>query len=322
FEWDEDDEDENLVTTIQQFLDDNEDILKGGRKMKKQRRKLYENLRDLVQDDELIQATMEKKRKKKKRPDWVPPDLADQWERDRQKKAENKRKRAEARRAALAEETPGKKRNKKLKIRLETMEDDSDEDSDLEFELEDGRGVVKVKKGKKKAKDPSKPKVDVWKIGRQISGFVSDIKRDSLQLPPMDKDSRRRVHEIANLYKLNSQSSGKGDSRATTLRRSQRTILNVNERKLDAKLKGWEAALLGGGKAGKAGKGAGKGDGGKHREGDIVGQHAAKIGSENAGYQLLQMMGWSEGDRMGMTGGLEAPIHAVFKATKLGLGSI
>ncbi|KIO25925.1 hypothetical protein M407DRAFT_243922, partial [Tulasnella calospora MUT 4182] len=125
------------------------------------------------------------------------------------------------------------------------------------------------------------------------------------------------------MYKLNSQSSGKGEARATTLRRTAKTTPNPNERKLDARLRSWEDALLGGGKGRRDGGGGGDKKGsGKHREGDIVGQHAAKIGSENVGYQLLQAMGWSEGDRMGVTGGLEAPIHAVFKATKLGLGSI
>lgn len=271
---------------------------------------------------------MQKKRKKKQKSDWITPDLANQWEHDRQKKSENKRKRAEALRAAMEAEGPGKKRSKKLKIRLETMEGDSDLDSDLEFELEDGQPKTKAKKGKgkdkKKVKEPPKPKFDVWKIGRQIQGFISDRSRNSLQLPPMDNDSRRRVHEIAIIYNLKSQSSGKGDNRATTLQRGAKTTLNVNERKLEAKLRNWEAALLGGGKGRGNGGGGGKDvkGSGRHREGDIVGQHAAKIGSENAGYQLLQMMGWTEGARMGVTGGLEAPIHAVFKATKLGLGSI
>jgi hypothetical protein len=32
-------------------------------------------------------------------------------------------------------------------------------------------------------------------------------------------------------------------------------------------------------------------------------------------------MGWVEGDRIGVTGGLEVPITAVIKNTKLGLGA-
>jgi len=36
---------------------------------------------------------------------------------------------------------------------------------------------------------------------------------------------------------------------------------------------------------------------------------------------LLAMMGWSEGDRIGFTGGLDAPLTAIIKNTKLGLGA-
>lgn len=32
-------------------------------------------------------------------------------------------------------------------------------------------------------------------------------------------------------------------------------------------------------------------------------------------------MGWSEGDRIGITGGLDVPLTAVIKHTKLGLGA-
>jgi hypothetical protein len=36
---------------------------------------------------------------------------------------------------------------------------------------------------------------------------------------------------------------------------------------------------------------------------------------------MLQAMGWKEGERVGCSGGLEAPIAAVIKRTKLGLGA-
>ena len=50
-------------------------------------------------------------------------------------------------------------------------------------------------------------------------------------------------------------------------------------------------------------------------------QAAPKIGQENVGFQMLASMGWAEGDRIGVTGGLEAPIAAIIKNTKLGLGA-
>jgi hypothetical protein len=36
---------------------------------------------------------------------------------------------------------------------------------------------------------------------------------------------------------------------------------------------------------------------------------------------MLASMGWSEGERIGLTGGLDAPLTAVIKHTKLGLGA-
>ncbi len=37
---------------------------------------------------------------------------------------------------------------------------------------------------------------------------------------------------------------------------------------------------------------------------------------------MLALMGWSEGDRIGITGAsLDAPLAAIIKTTKLGLGA-
>jgi hypothetical protein len=36
---------------------------------------------------------------------------------------------------------------------------------------------------------------------------------------------------------------------------------------------------------------------------------------------MLSTMGWEEGGRIGVVGGLEAPLLAVIKTTKLGLGA-
>lgn len=45
----------------------------------------------------------------------------------------------------------------------------------------------------------------------------------------------------------------------------------------------------------------------RHRDGDAVGGGAAAIGQDNIGHRLLSKMGWTEGTRIGMSGGLEAP---------------
>ena len=48
---------------------------------------------------------------------------------------------------------------------------------------------------------------------------------------------------------------------------------------------------------------------------------AARLDGSNVGFQMLSAMGWEEGGRIGVVGGLEAPLVAVVKTTKLGLGA-
>ena len=53
-----------------------------------------------------------------------------------------------------------------------------------------------------------------------------------------------------------------------------------------------------------------------------VTQDAAKIDGSNIGFKMLAAMGWSDGDRIGLSNpGLEAPLTAIMKKTKLGLGA-
>jgi hypothetical protein len=55
-----------------------------------------------------------------------------------------------------------------------------------------------------------------------------------------------------------------------------------------------------------------------------VWQAAPKIDGSNVGFQMLAAMGWEEGSRIGAVGGgggLDVPLLAVIKTTKLGLGA-
>ncbi|KAG8775927.1 hypothetical protein FRC20_000226 [Serendipita sp. 405] len=88
----------------------------------------------------------------------------------------------------------------------------------------------------------------------------------------------------------------------------------VNERAVRNALGGNRG---GGGAGGRNGAGALKGI----REGEVVGHQAAKIAEDNIGYRLLARMGWSEGDKIGLEGGIEVPITAIMKKSKLGLGA-
>jgi len=137
-----------------------------------------------------------------------------------------------------------------------------------------------------------------------IREFVEDIGgKDSLVLPPMDKQTRANVHQLATAFHLKSKSQGKGDGRFTTLFRTSRTGTGIKEWKVEKLVYGRQRKGLT-----------------RHREGDEVGKSAPKIGEGNLGFKL-RLFRWKEGESIGVTGGLEAPIAAIMKRSKLGLGA-
>lgn len=157
--------------------------------------------------------------------------------------------------------------------------------------------------------------VDMDSLEAQLRRFVEDVGgRRSMALPPMEKEMRKRVHEMARAFGVKSVSDGHGDRRHTTLFKTSRTrVGGVNEGKV--------RTLVRRGGAGRPGRGRGQGQG--HRDGDEVGKEAPKIGESNIGFRMLASMGWSEGDRIGGTAsvGIEAPLTAIIKNTRLGLGA-
>lgn len=162
--------------------------------------------------------------------------------------------------------------------------------------------------------------VDVVSLEAQMRRFAEDDRgRPSMALPPMDKWMRKRVHEMASAFGLGSVSKGGGSARYTTLIKTRATGMGVKEGRLNALMKRYRRADGRG-----EGKGRDRGEGvPKHREGDEVGKAAPKIGESNIGFKMLASMGWSEGDRIGGTDsvGIEAPLTAIIKHSKLGLGA-
>ena len=153
--------------------------------------------------------------------------------------------------------------------------------------------------------------IDMTTLVQNIRRFISDLGGpSSMSLPPTDKETRKNTHEIAAVFNLKSVSKGKGDARYITLAKTTKTNIQVNEGKIARILR----------RSGAKGEGVWKVP--RHREGDVVGMAAPKLDKSNVGFKLLAMMGWSEGDRIGAsTNGLEAPLTAVIKTTKLGLGA-
>ncbi|KAI0661398.1 hypothetical protein C8Q70DRAFT_1052478 [Cubamyces menziesii] len=281
-------EDEDYYDHIEDILEAHQDILlSGDRKSKK---KLFAAIRDGEFDDGMFAGMMAPAKRGKDKD--VPPELREQWEKDRQKKAENKRKRALERLQLaadpMAQHKGGKKGHKAMLAAARAAAD-----ADLPNRI-----------------------TDLVSLEQQIRRFLTDIGgKTTMALPPADKETRKKIHELAGAFNLKSQSKGSGQNRYTTLTKTTRSGIGINEKKIRRILKQatngtWEPS--GGYGRAKAVSLA------KHRDGEV---EAPKIGESNVGFKMLAAMGWADGDRIGLSGGLDVPLAAVMKKTKLGLGA-
>ncbi len=63
--------------------------------------------------------------------------------------------------------------------------------------------------------------------------FVTDIGGARTHpLPPMGQEMRKTVHELAHAFKLKSKSESNGAARFTTLMKTTRSDVNINEKKI------------------------------------------------------------------------------------------
>jgi hypothetical protein len=149
----------------------------------------------------------------------------------------------------------------------------------------------------------------------------------SLALPPMEKASRKTVHEIANVFNLKSKSAGSGNKRFPILYRTSRSHAFTESRFASVEARVSRRFLS---RTDYRGKGASKGSsrggaagaGVTYRDGDVVGASAPELGAENKGRAMLEKMGWSTGTALGALNnkGILEPVSHVVKTTKAGLG--
>src|SRR5262249_51716595 len=151
--------------------------------------------------------------------------------------------------------------------------------------------------GKKKSKGKNKTKprygvldgtlMDLDALADELRAFVLDLSRASIDLPPLDHESRQFVHSLALCFGLKSKSSGKKKAavKPMMLSKTTRTIAVVNEDKLGELLRirtGRETKWSVGDFLARRGRVKG---GVRHRDGDIVGRKAAKIEEDNVGFK-------------------------------------
>lgn len=163
------------------------------------------------------------------------------------------------------------------------------------------------------------------------------LTRFRIQFPPMDKQGRMLVHEIANKFNIKTQSTGKGDQRRPVLYRTQRTV-KYNKSQWNMAEKDVANAALkvtrkihyfrpGGSGSSRGGRPSGGGGRSSHsavsyREGEIVGASIPELGQDNKGRAMLEKMGWAKGMGLGTleNKGILEPVAQVVKTSKAGLG--
>lgn len=139
----------------------------------------------------------------------MPSHLQDQWNKDRAKKAEYKKAREQARLEAAANPFLPKKGGKKSR-----------------------KAMLKAAKLGQSVSIPERI-IDLASLEQQIRQFLNDIGGlDTMILPPMGKESRKQVHELAAAFNLKSRSKGKGDWRYTTLMKTSMSGIGINAKKI------------------------------------------------------------------------------------------
>ena len=164
----------------------------------------------------------------------------------------------------------------------------------------------------------------------------------SKAFPPMDKDARKVLHQVAAHFDVKSTSRGSGKNRFTVLSKTRRTrgwsdehwavVMSWTEQgflpNLRTKGRKGNAGGGGGGKGASArpkrnGAGGAGGGLGGYRNGEVVGATAPEIAEGSFGRRLMEKMGWQKGmalGREGVEGGLLVPVAARIKSGRGGLG--
>ena len=76
--------------------------------------------------------------------------------------------------------------------------------------------------------------IDMVTLVQQIRRFIDDDDegRQTMALPPTNKATRKNIHELALAFNMKSVSKGHGDARYTTLTKTKRSGLDVDENKV------------------------------------------------------------------------------------------
>ena len=227
----------------------------------------------------------------------LPVELQDLWEKDRLKKAKRKDERELARLEAALDPLVAKKGGKKSKKAMITA-------ARLDSSIEISHQIV-----------------DMVSVEQQIRRFLVDKDNRALALPACGRSTRKKIHNLAALFGLNSKSKDGALGRYTTLTKRNYSGKNIDEKKVARMMEGfkyrawydgseddwdddWNDRRQGKGKGKGKGKHKGKDKGKgkskekdqsghlKTKEGEVVGHVCARcfIKSDSPGFLLTNCL--------------------------------
>ncbi|KNE67650.1 hypothetical protein AMAG_12385 [Allomyces macrogynus ATCC 38327] len=207
-------------------------------------------------------------------------------------------------------------------------------------------GGVGAKKGKKGAKARAiQTAVDFDAVEKVIKRFMQDP-FEQTQLPPMPKGLRKIAQSMAACYQLKTKALGSKKSKRLQLIKTQRSdyprgTLAKQLKNLKQQHGAVPVVETWGSKSGAKNSSAAPAI--KPTHGYVVGAHAPPIAQDNVGHKILRNFGWAPGETLGVgvaaggeggegevdpaaaatarRGALQAPLQAVVRAARRGLGT-
>ncbi|KAG1444603.1 hypothetical protein G6F56_010235 [Rhizopus delemar] len=203
----------------------------------------------------------------------------------------------------------------------------------------------KKKKGKNKDKGgKTKDEPSLEKIDKRLRDFVEDNSITCFEFAPMSGSLRKQVHILSEAYNLSSKGTGHREVRYIVVRKTSETCLPKNRSSIDRYIAQMQTNMDEHTKIAEKhvhhnnvntkkqqpkyskkkeikSKKADKKKPNAPTHGAVVAHNAAPIGENNVGHRMLAAMGWQQGQALGTnSSGIVAPIEAVIRRDKLGLG--
>lgn len=171
--------------------------------------------------------------------------------------------------------------------------------------------------------------IHVKEINQELEEFLHDAERESLSFPPLDAHGNKTINKLASHYNMKCTRSGAGLHTYMKVSKTRKTFHYLPRHDLIAYILKQRPIFKRADVKQRTKEEMGMTDGKKvyeksnaHvKDGDIVGAEAPEIGKSNIGRQLLEKLGWVQGEGLGAHGnkGISIPLMATVKNTKAGL---